>query len=150
MPEKKPRRLPLDLRGLTGRDEIFRIGAGLERDPEIDAWLCDAPDELRSIARTWFERIRECGDDVCERMHDGQPTACIGDSAFAYVAAFKGHVNVGFFRGAELADPGGLLEGAGKSMRHVKVRPDRPIDETAVHELIRAAHADMRRRLRER
>jgi hypothetical protein len=150
MREEKPRRIPLDLRGLIGREEIFRIGESLKRDPEIDAWLREGQDELRSIAREWFERIRQCGGDVRERMHDGQPTACIGDAAFAYVAAFKDHVNVGFFRGAELADAGGLLEGTGRSMRHVKVRPGRSLDETALQDLIHAAHADMQRRLRTR
>jgi len=150
MREEKPRRIPLDLRGLIGREEIFRIGASLKRDPEIDAWMCDGQDELRSIAREWFERIRRCGDDVRERMHDAQPTACIGDAAFAYVAAFKDHVNVGFFRGAELADPKGLLEGTGRSMRHVKVGRGRSIDDAALQDLVHAAHVDMQRRLRAR
>ncbi|MEI9965905.1 MAG: DUF1801 domain-containing protein [Caulobacteraceae bacterium] len=53
-------------------------------------------------------------------MHDGHPTACVGDAAFAYVDAFRAHVNVGFFHGAALDDPAGLLEGTGKRMRHVK------------------------------
>jgi hypothetical protein len=38
-------------------------------------------------------------------MHDGCPTACVGDAAFGYVAAFRDHVNVGFFFGALLQDP---------------------------------------------
>lgn len=150
MQEKKSPRIPLDLRGLIGRDEIFRIGGGLKHDPAIDAWMRDVADELRPIARHWFERMRRCGDDVRERMHDGQPTACIGDAAFAYVAAFRDHLNVGFFRGAELADAAGLLEGTGKAMRHVKIRPDRSLDAAALVELIHAAHADMRQRLRTR
>lgn len=45
----------------------------------------------------WFEVMRDCGDDVRELLHDGHPTACIGDAAFGYVNAFKAHVNVGFF-----------------------------------------------------
>ena len=61
--------------------------------------------ELGAIAQRWFEVMRDCGDDVRELLHDGHPTACVGDAAFAYVNAFKAHVNVGFFRGAEIADP---------------------------------------------
>ena len=80
-------------------------------------------------------------------MHDGQPTACVADAAFAYVDSFKAHVNVGFFRGAEIADPAGLLEGTGKLMRHVKLRPDREVDEKALKSLIENAYADMRGRL---
>ncbi len=75
-------------------------------------------DELGAIAQRWFEAMRESGDDVRELLHDGHPTACVGDAAFAYVNAFKAHVNVGFFRGAEIADPERLLEGTGKFMRH--------------------------------
>lgn len=103
--------------------------------------------DLGTIARHWFEVIRNCGDDVLELMHDGCPTACIGDAAFAYVNAFTNHVSVGFFRGAELSDPSGLLEGTGKFMRHVKLRPDRKVDATALVALLNAAYTDMKVRL---
>jgi hypothetical protein len=105
----------------------------------------ERPDELGAIARHWFGVIHDCGDDVHELLHDGHPTACVADAAFAYVNAFKAHVNVGFFRSAELVDPGGLLEGTGKDMRHVKLRPEGEIDAVALMELIRSAYADMRR-----
>ncbi len=91
--------------------------------------------------------MRDCGDDVRELMHDGYPTACVEDAAFAYVGAFKAHVNVGFFRGAVIADPDGLLEGTGKFMRHVKLRPDRKVDDKALKKLIGIAYNDMRARL---
>ncbi len=103
--------------------------------------------ELGRIARRWFEVMRERGDDVRELLHDGHPTACVGDAAFGYVNAFKDHVNVGFFRGAEIADPRGLLEGTGKFMRHVKLRPERDVDATALMELIETAYSDMKDRL---
>ena len=61
----------------------------------------DQSGELGPIAQRWFEVMRDCGDDVRELLHDGHPTACVGDAAFAYVNAFKAHVNVGFFRGAD-------------------------------------------------
>lgn len=103
--------------------------------------------ELGAIAQRWFEILRGCGDDVRELLHDGHPTACVGDAAFAYVNAFKAHVNVGFFRGAELADPDGLLEGAGKFMRHVKLRPDLEVDAPSLRKLIKVAYRDMKERL---
>jgi hypothetical protein len=103
--------------------------------------------ELGAIAQHWFEIIRGCGDDVRELLHDGHPTACVADAAFAYVNAFTAHVNVGFFRGAELADPHGLLEGTGKFMRHVKLRPDNDVDAAALRKLIETAYRDMKVRL---
>ena len=106
------------------------------------------PGELGAIAQRWFEVMRDCGDDVRELLHDGHPTACLGDAAFSYVNAFRAHVNVGFFRGAEIADPDGLLEGTGKFMRHVKLRPGRDVDGTALMKLIDTAYTDMKRRVK--
>ena len=103
--------------------------------------------ELGAIAQRWFEVMRDCGDDVRELLHDGHPTACVGDAAFGYVNAFKAHVNVGFFRGAEIADPAGLLVGTGKFMRHVKLRPEGNVDGTALTKLIETAYTDMKGRL---
>ena len=102
--------------------------------------------ELGLIARRWFEVMRACGEDVRELLHDGHPTACVGDAAYGYVNAFKAHVNVGFFRGAEISDPNGLLEGTGKFMRHVKLGPGREVNATALLKLIGTAYTDMKRR----
>ena len=104
--------------------------------------------ELGKIAKRWFKVVRDCGDDVRELLHDGHPTACVGDAAFAYVNAFKNHVNVGFFRGAQLADPNGLLEGAGKFMRHVKLRREGDVDSAALLKLVDTAYTDMKGRLK--
>ena len=93
--------------------------------------------------------MRGCGGDVRELLNDGHPTACVGDAAFGYVDAFSAHVNVGFFFGAALGDPAGLLEGAGKRMRHVKLRWARPVNADALSELIVAAYRDIRLRLRD-
>ncbi len=128
-------------------NQIFRLSGSVKRDPAISVWMNEEPDELGAIARHWFDVIRDCGDDVRELIHDGHPTACVGDAAFAYVDAFTAHVNVGFFHGAKLADPACLLEGTGKYMRHVKLRPDGNIDSNALIDLIESAYADIKRRL---
>lgn len=127
--------------------KLLTFLGSVEREPAVERWLDARPDALASIARTWFTAIRQCGPDVRELMHDGCPTACIQDAGFAYVNAFRSHVNVGFFQGAWLADPAGLLEGTGKSMRHVKLRPGQAIDADALQELVAAAYRDIRDRL---
>ena len=129
-----------------GMNDIFRLSGGVKRDPAVDAWLTGEPAGLRVIAREWFEHMRQCGDDVVELIHDGGPVACVADAPFGYVNSFKNHVNVGFFNGAMLKDPAGLLEGTGKRMRHVKLRPGRQINTAALGELIDTAYADMRMR----
>src|SRR6185295_482203 len=109
MPKRKTPRVALDLHGLSGREELFRVSGAVKRDPAVQHWLTSGPSELRSIAQAWFARIRKCGDDVRELLHDGCPTACVEDAAFAYVNIFRAHVNVGFFHGATLKDPARLL-----------------------------------------
>jgi len=128
-------------------DALFRLPTAVKRDPAVEAWFDDRQTDLGALARRWFVRLRDSGADVRELIHDGHPTACVDDAAFAYVGAFTRHVNVGFFRGAELPDPAGLLVGTGKRMRHVKLQPGQAIDEAALDALIRSAHADMRARL---
>jgi hypothetical protein len=128
-------------------DDILRFPTAVKHDQAVDSWLRGQRDDLRPFVETWFARIRQCGSDVCELMHDGCPTACVGDAAFAYVNAFKAHVNVGFFFGALLKDPARLLEGTGKRGRHVKLRPGREIDSEALADLVEAAYIDIRARL---
>ena len=129
-------------------NQLMRFPTSVKQDPAIDRWMNEHSGDLGAIAQYWFEVMRNCGDDVRELLHDGHPTACVGDAAFGYVNAFTAHVNVGFFRGAELADPGGLLEGTGRFMRHVKLRPDRPADAKALRELINTAYIDMKKRIK--
>ena len=126
---------------------ILRFTGGSKRDPAIEEWLSKT-DEQTALARTWFKRIRACGEDVLELMHDGCPTACVDDAPFSYVNVFKDHTNLGFFYGAHLDDPGRLLEGAGKNMRHVKLRAGRMPDAVALEELVNAAYLDVKLRLR--
>ena len=127
--------------------QLFRFPTSVKRDPAIEIWMREHTGELGQIAKHWFGIMRACGADVREVLHDGHPTACVTDAAFAYVNAFKAHVNVGFFRGASLADPHRLLEGTGKFMRHVKLSPERGLDATALSSLIATAYADMKARV---
>lgn len=128
-------------------DDILRFPSAVKHDPEIDRWLRAQRDDLRPFVTTWFAYLRRRGRDVRELMHDGCPTACVGDAAFGYVNAFKEHVNVGLFFGALLADPDRLLEGTGKRGRHVKLRPGRDVDPAALSRLIDSAYVDIRARL---
>jgi len=126
--------------------ELLRFNGAVERDPAIDLWFDRHAGDLADIARKWFEVMRGCGDEVRELLHDGCPVACLGDAPFAYVNVFKAHVNVGFFQGATLSDPAHLLQGEGKFMRHVKLRPGTAPD-TALHKLIETAYWDIKTRL---
>src|ERR1051326_3260952 len=118
------------------RTDLLRFDGAVVRDPAIDAWMKQHDGELVAIASRWFEVMRKCGDEVRELLHDGCPVICLGDAPFGYVNVFNSHVNVGFFYGAALPDPAHLLQGAGKLMRHVKLRPGTPTNAAALTRLI--------------
>jgi hypothetical protein len=129
------------------KTDILRFNGAIERDPAIDAWLKQHTAELDAIARRWFEVMRKCGDEVRELVHDGCPVACLGDAPFAYVNVFTQHVNVGFFHGASLPDPARLLQGTGKFIRHIKLKPGTPTNAAALSSLIDAAYSDIKARV---
>ena len=129
------------------KTELLRFNGAVPRDPAIDAWMERHAGELGAIAREWFEVMRACGDEVRELVHDGCPVACLGDVPFGYVNVFTSHVNVGFFQGAALRDSAHLLQGAGKFMRHVKLRPATSTNGAALRELIHSAYADIKARV---
>jgi hypothetical protein len=131
----------------TMRTELLRFNGAVERDPAIDAWMKEHAGELGAIAHEWFEMMRKCGDEVRELLHDGHPVACLGDAPFGYVNVFTSHVNVGFFHGAALPDPARLFEGAGKFIRHVKLRPGTATNAAALSRLIDMAYSDIKARV---
>ena len=126
---------------------LLRFNGTVKHDPAIDTWMKERRGKLGTIALQWFEVMRNCGDEVRETLHDGCPVACLGDAPFAYVNVFSSHVNVGFFHGAAISDPARLLQGTGKFMRHVKLKPGTDVDTAALNLLITAAYADMKERL---
>jgi hypothetical protein len=129
------------------REEFLRFNGTVKRDPTIDAWMKEHAGELGALAQAWFQIMRKCGDEVREVFHDGCPVACLGDAPFGYVNVFTSHVNMGFFHGASLPDPSRLLHGAGKFMRHVKLKPGTATDAAALRKLIEAAYSDIKARV---
>jgi len=129
------------------KEEFLRFDGVMERDLAIDTWMKKHRGALGAIAQQWFEVMRKCGDEVRELMHDGCPTACLGDAPFGYVNVFTSHVNVGFFHGAALPDPARLLQGTGKFMRHVKLKPGTATNDAALSRLIELAYSDMKARV---
>jgi hypothetical protein len=132
------------------KTDLLRLDGAVERDPAVDAWLKAHASALGDLAREWFEVMRGCGDEVRELVHDGCPVACLGDVPFGYVNVFTAHVNVGFFQGAGLPDPARMLEGTGKRMRHIKLRPGTAFNAAALKKLIETAYADIKTRVENR
>lgn len=128
---------------------LLTFTGSMDWDPAIQAFFDGRPAELVAIARHWFTQMRASGPDVKELFHDGCAVALVDDAPFAQVGIAKAHVNVGFFQGASLRDPKGLLEGTGRFMRHVKLTPKSTIDSAALEALIAAAYRDIKARLKD-
>jgi hypothetical protein len=118
------------------RAELLRFNGAVDEDPAIRAWMQEHDGALGAI-----------GDEVRELLHDGCPVACLGDAPFGYVNVFRSHVNVGFFQGATLADPARILQGTGKLMRHVKLRPGMASHAEPLRLLIEQAYWDIKARV---
>lgn len=59
--------------------------------------------------------------------------------AFCYIAAYSNHVNLGFYHGAELPDPQGVLTGTGKQMRHIRFDSPEDLHHSYFRGYIRSA-----------
>ena len=64
---------------------LLRFSGSVKRDPAIETWTKRHAGALGVIARHWFDVMRTRGEDARELLHDGHPTACVADAAFAYV-----------------------------------------------------------------
>lgn len=105
--------------------EKLLICTGKElQDLIMDTWLKTKALIVQPLAVRWFNEILNCGSDAQSIFHDGCPMGCVNSTPFAYVNAFRAHVNIGFFYGTELFYKTGMLEGNEKRMRHVRLLPD--------------------------
>jgi hypothetical protein len=75
-----------------------------------------------------------------EVISRGSP-AWQGKKVIAIISRSKTHITLAFARGAEFTDPHGLLDGAGKTTRHVKLRRLSDVDEIRLADYVRQAAA---------
>lgn len=108
-----------------------------------------SPPELQAIAEALRAEIKAADPDAFEEARVGDNAVSYGvgprkmADGYAYLMPQKDRINLGFYQGASLPDPQGLLEGTGKALRHVKVRD---LDELpALRALISAALAERRK-----
>jgi hypothetical protein len=105
-------------------------------------------DEGRAAAVAIRSLVRRLDPNVVEVVWPHQGTIGWGvgpkkmSEHYAYLAAHATHVNLGFYRGASLPDPAGLLTGTGKAMRHIPIRGPADVRRTEIAELLKAARAE--------
>ena len=93
----------------------------MSKPTTVDAYVEGVDEGMRPLFRALRAFVREHAPALEERLYMAIPSYC-SDRVLLYLADHSKHVNLGFYEGAHLPDPDGLLEGTGKNLRHVKVR----------------------------
>jgi len=107
--------------------------------------IVNANDNIKAIAVALRDLVIKLDADTYEVPRPGEKAASYGvgpkkmSEEYVYIMPLKDSVNLGFFHGANLNDPKGLLEGTGAKMRHVKIRLLTDIKNAEITALIRAA-----------
>jgi hypothetical protein len=95
--------------------------------PTIDAYAKGLDDWRGDVVRELDALVRKAAPKATGSIKWAQPVY-EQNGPFAYVKAFSSAVNFGFWRGTDLSDPDGALEGTGDRMRHVKIRSAEDVD----------------------
>jgi hypothetical protein len=104
----------------------------------VDDFLAGLPDEQRPVVAALRRIVIDVAPQASEGVKWGMPVYD-QNGVFCYISAHREHVNLGFYRGSELPDPEGVLEGGGGGMRHVKIRRPDEIREPVLRELVEQA-----------
>ena len=104
----------------------------------VDQYIAKLDEPMASVVSALCALVREAAPEAAAVIKWGQPVF-EQNGPFAYIKAHRNYANLGFWRGAELDDPKGLLEGSGDRMRHVKVAGPGDIRKTAFRNLVRDA-----------
>lgn len=111
----------------------------MEPNPKVDAYVAALDPPARSVAEQVRELIFAEASRATEEFKWSRPCYQTDGPICSFLAC-KGHISLAFEKGTSLDDPSGLLEGAGKSMRHVKIRHDEKVPP-GVRGLVRQAAA---------
>ena len=114
-----------------------------QTDPVVEEILARQKPEVRAIAEALRTLVRRTAPHLKEEGKPGWGNIVYrGRGVVCAISPHRGHVNLHFYQGASLEDPEGLLEGTGKALRHVKVRPSEEIPRQALVALVEQAALD--------
>lgn len=103
---------------------------------------------VKGMANDLRARIIGLHPDVVEVPRNGDKAVAFGfgekrnSEAYCYLMPQTGYINLGFFWGAMLEDPNGLLEGKGKKLRHIKIADENTARSAKIAHMIHLAHAE--------
>ena len=105
----------------------------------FDDYLADQAARNRTIIRSLRRFVKREAPQLQESVKWGNGCWLKGKVPVSYVYSAPDHVQFGFFRGASLKDPKGLLRGKGQYVRHVRVTRSSEFDVKAVRALLKQA-----------
>ena len=108
---------------------------------ECNMWFANLPDAQREQLVELRRLVMSLGEGVVEEFKWSRPCYSNKTGPFCYLHSTKHHATLGFERGTSLSDPNLLLEGEGKNMRHVKLRPGVSANSEALVSLLRQAYS---------
>lgn len=88
---------------------------------KMDAVFAALPPEQLRLAKALRQAIGAAGPELVEDVKWNAPV-WTGRKMVFCLMLYDDHINLGFWRGAELAKRYPLIVGTGKSLRHIKVR----------------------------
>lgn len=111
---------------------------------DVEALLRFYPPEIREMALKTRAFVLDGFPGAVEQVKPGWKAIMYGTGEKIYeqvvvVHPERSYVNLGFSKGAELADPDGLLEGSGKSIRHVKITDPTLLNSKSLKALLKRA-----------
>ena len=133
---------------MAANSPILSFSGAVKRDPAVQAWLDGQPEHLRALARPWFERMRACGDDVRELMHDGCPRYVSATPASATSTRSRPTPTWGSSEAQPCQTRLVCWWEPGKLGRHVKLAPQGAVNAAALEAVITAAYRNIKASLR--
>lgn len=112
---------------------------------EFEGLLKTTAPQVAALARQTKTLIQAIMPEVVEVVWPKQKISGYGvgpkkmSEQFCYIALFKERINLGFYYGADLPDPENLLEGSGKTLRHIKISQPTQLEDPALRALMAAA-----------
>lgn len=105
---------------------------------QVTNFINSAPPDQQLIMQTLRQLLHESVAGVQEDFKWSRPVFR-KEKDFAYLKTAKGYVTLGFFNFQKLSDPGNLLEGTGKDMRHIKIKKAADIDKPLLKDWFQTA-----------
>ena len=109
-----------------------------DKKKTVDEYIAGLEDWQQPIVTELRQIVRKAAPDAKESVKWAQPVY-EHQGPFAYIRAFKSTVNIGFWRGTELTDPKGLLEGDGDRMKHLKIKTVKDIPSSLITDFVKQA-----------